>query len=118
MDDVHLSTARHFCYELSLRRKIFSSNLERGKCAAAVKERLVKQRLEFSTFLHINFVKMYACNSNLNEDYVPSNTMCMVHLSSAPVARAARRSLSCIDRARAIGTNVKEGLGSHCACLS
>ena len=32
MDDVHLSTARHFRYEL--RRKIFSSNLERGRCAA------------------------------------------------------------------------------------
>ena len=36
MDDVYLSTARHFRYELRLvsRRKIFSSNLERGKCAA------------------------------------------------------------------------------------
>ena len=27
-----------------------------------VKQRLVKQRLEFSTFLHFNFVKVYACN--------------------------------------------------------
>ena len=34
MDDVHLSTARHFRYELRLRRKIFESNLERGRCAA------------------------------------------------------------------------------------
>ena len=32
MDDVHLSTARHFRYWL--RRKIFSCNLERGRCAA------------------------------------------------------------------------------------
>ena len=32
MDDVHLSTARHFCYEYE-RRKIFSSNLKRGRCA-------------------------------------------------------------------------------------
>ena len=31
MDDVHLSTARHSCYEL--RRKILSSNLKRGRCA-------------------------------------------------------------------------------------
>ena len=31
MDDVHLSTARHFRCEL--RRKIFSNNLERGRCA-------------------------------------------------------------------------------------
>ena len=31
MDDVHLSAARHFRYEL--RRKIFSRNLERGRCA-------------------------------------------------------------------------------------
>ena len=48
----------------------------RDHFSAKVKQRLVKQRLEFSTFLQINFVKVYACNSILNEDYVLSNTMC------------------------------------------
>ena len=41
-----------------------------------VKQRLVKQRLEFSTFLHFNLVKVYACNSVSSENYVPANTMC------------------------------------------
>ena len=40
----------------------------------------VKQRLEFSTFLHFNLVKVYACNSLSSENNVPANTMC----TSAP----------------------------------
>ena len=32
-DDVHLSSACHFCSELHKRRKMFSSNLERGRRA-------------------------------------------------------------------------------------
>ena len=50
-----------------------------------VKQRLVKQRLEFSTFLHFNLVKVYACNSISNEDYVPANTVCT---QAAPQSRA------------------------------
>ena len=41
-----------------------------------VKQCLVKQRLEFSTFLHFNLVKVYACNSVSSENNVPANTMC------------------------------------------
>ena len=56
-----------------------------------VKQRLEKQRLEFSTFLHFNLVKVYACNSISDEDYLPANTVC-TQAARAPVARAASRS--------------------------
>ena len=53
--------------------------------AGKVKQRLVKQRLEFSTFLRLNFIKICDCNSIYNEDYVPANTM---HTQTPPHSRA------------------------------
>ena len=46
------------------------------QCLFKMKQHLVNQHFEFTTFLHINYVKVYACNSISNENYVPANTMC------------------------------------------
>ena len=75
-----------------------------------MKQRLVKQRLEFSTFLHFNLVKVYACNSISNENYVQANTMCTQVPPQSRARPALVLSLSCIDRARARGTKRQAGL--------
>ena len=75
-----------------------------------MKQRLVKQRLEFSTFLHFNLVKVYACNSISNEDYVPANTVCTQAAPQSRARPAVVLSLSYNYRARARGIKRQAGL--------